>query len=954
MISSQSVSDTSSLWVLDVDGPVDVPLFCSALTAAARRHDPLRTLAAPAVMDLARRAAPAGQGDPAVLYRLDADRHVLVLIEPHGSLDPPSARALLGDLAARYRSGAASWPSPSPAPPATPPAAATGAAEEIRDLDQTGQLELPWPRTAGGRHAQGWATAVICGRKGLAECLGAAAGDTGTSLDRFAEAAFAAWLYRHTGQRDLLIGIAPDGPLADVGRLPAVPARIRVDGGISVARLARDHAAATAGDLADDGALAELARQWQTRAGRPGAVVSVTTTPEPVELGRDIVVRPHGWPTRHAHPDLAVDLHLDGEHACITIAVRDGSLDANTARRLAERFEMLLSQVAADPSVPVSALKITTPAEFELVTTGWNPPPGEVVPQTVPERFGVVAARWPDRLALADDEGTELSYSQLRVAAGSLAQHLSGLGVGPDMCCAVIGRRSAATVVAMLGILEAGGAYVPIDPSLPAARIAAQLDDAGVVAVLTDSALAPRLPGGGWQVLLLDSLTDVPDDAEVPDPTPGLSPRSLAYVIYTSGSTGRPKGVLIEHQSLCHFVGMAEGFFGLTEQDRFIHVASQAFDVSVFEIFGALLTGASVHVAGDDTRGAPGMLNDFMRSRAISVLMATPSILELLDPDDLPALRVMSIGGEPFGDDLVRRWASGRRFVNGYGPAEATVEVVAKVCQPGAGPPPIGRALPRHRAFALDENMRPVPVGVAAELYVGGPGLARGYLARPALTAGSFVPDPFSSEPGARLYRTGDLVRWLPGGELLFLGRVDRQVKIRGMRVELGEVEETLLRHPDVAQVAVGIGAGEPKLVAYVVPARRPVGDVRSAAAEWLPAYMVPSEVVLVDEMPLTSVGKIDMTALAALAGQQARPAGTAPLTPTQEQVAAILRDILGVESVPLTEDVFSLGANSLQALRLLSRVRSGLGVMLTPRQLFDDPTVAGVASAVDARLADG
>lgn len=581
-----------------------------------------------------------------------------------------------------------------------------------------------------------------------------------------------------------------------------------------------------------------------------------------------------------------------------------------------------------------------------------------IAARTVPEVFGEQARRHPDRLAVADDQGRTLTYADLDRRSDAIAAHLLALGVRPEDRCAVVHERSIDVVVAMLGTLKAGGAYVCVDPSLPVKRMAVVLDDAGVDVVLTSSHLVAGLPGEGRHTVALDELADAGEPVRLPEVR--LSPRHLAYVIYTSGSTGTPKGVLVEHGSLVHFVEMVREFFELSEQDRILHAAALWFDVSVFEVFGALLVGASVHIAGDQTKMTPGALQHLMRENGVTTIMTTPSLLEVLDPDALPDLRVMSIGGEPFSGELTNRWSPGRRFINGYGPAEATVEVVAKVCTgQWETSPPIGLPLANHRAYALDERMRPVPVGVTGELYVGGPGVARGYLAQPALTASLFLPDPMGRTPGDRLYRTGDLVQWLESGDLRYVGRVDRQVKVRGMRVELGEVEQVIARHPDVSRavaVCTPDGTGDARLTGYIVADNGATpDDVRSFTAAWLPAYMVPSEIVLVPAIPTTASGKVDIVALTAAVAPapSAPPAAAGDRTPTQQAVAEIVEEILGVAGARVDEDLFALGGNSLQVLRVLSRVRSSFGVVLTPQEFFENPTIAGIATAIDAQPAN-
>lgn len=588
---------------------------------------------------------------------------------------------------------------------------------------------------------------------------------------------------------------------------------------------------------------------------------------------------------------------------------------------------------------------------------------------TIPDRFKYHVRLTPHSIAVTDDRGGRLSYAELDRQANQLAHYLRGRGVRAGAKCAVAQERSAAVVVSILGILKAGAAYVPIDPVAPRLRIAALLDDANASTILTDSGSQLSLQDGNRTIVLVDQEARFISACPDTDVAAPLVPGSLAYVIYTSGSTGLPKGVLIEHGSVTHFVDMVTEFFNMSAEDRIVQCAPLWFDVSVFEIFGAILSGGSAHVAGNETKNTPFALQQFMRDRRITVLMTTPSLLEFLDSADLPDLRVMSVGGEPFSGALTTEWAAGRRFVNGYGPAEATVEVVAKVCEGSwDASPPIGSALPNHRAYVLDERMQQIPDGIPGELYVGGPGVARGYLDRAALTGQMFLPDPFSGGLGSRLYRTGDLVSRLPGGDLQYLGRVDRQVKIRGMRVELEEVESALARYPDVRRavaVVTSDHAGESKLVAFIVARQGTMpGDVTRAAAAWLPSFMMPTDVIVLDAIPLTDSGKVDTPALETLLSQKARDSTEAAGSreagryadaeqDTEQKVKAILGEVLGFSSFGVNEDIFAIGANSLQVLRVLSRVRSEFGVALTPLQFFEDPTVAGIAAALAEELSN-
>lgn len=443
-------------------------------------------------------------------------------------------------------------------------------------------------------------------------------------------------------------------------------------------------------------------------------------------------------------------------------------------------------------------------------------------------------------------------------------------------------------------------------------------------------------------------------------------PGDLAYVLYTSGSSGTPKGVMIEHRSVTHFSRTIAKAYEIRAEDRVLHFAPLTFDVSVFEIFTTLLAGGSLVIATDDERRDPALLQTRMREDAVTVAELPPALLPLLDQAALPGLRLVSVGGEAFPGRLVAEWTAGeRRFVNGYGPTEATVAVTLMDCTGSYDRnPPIGRPMPGHQAFVLDERLRPVPPGVPGELCVSGPGVARGYLGRPDLTADRFADNPYADGPEtARLYRTGDLVRWLPGGNLDFLGRTDRQLKVRGHRIEPGEVESVLTGHPSVQQavvVAQPAAGGERMLAAYVTVEQvgsyaSEVADaegLRAYAAGRLPGYMVPVVVVL-DELPLTPHGKVDTAALP-LPAEQSAQGGTPPRDAVEEQICRdILTPLLEWQNPDVEGDFFALGGSSLQATIVVSRVRALFGIDIALADFFGRPTVSGLAELVRTAKAE-
>jgi amino acid adenylation domain-containing protein len=534
-----------------------------------------------------------------------------------------------------------------------------------------------------------------------------------------------------------------------------------------------------------------------------------------------------------------------------------------------------------------------------------------------------------------------LSYQDLADRAGALAAELRRRGVGPDTVVGVAARPSLEFAVAVLGIMAAGGAWLPLDPAYPTDRLSYMVADSGI-ALLVAGPDALIAGADGIEVIAPNQ----PSVAEAP--TPDVSADNLAYVIYTSGSTGRPKGVGLTHGGLANLARAQVDAFGAGPGDRVLQFAPTSFDASVFEMTMALYVGATLVLAPrDDIAPGPG-LTDFLRARRITNVTLPPSVLATLPPTELPDLAVLICAGEELPAHLVQRWQPGRRMFNAYGPTETTVWATVAELTETTGPPPIGTAVAGARTVVLDERGRPVAPGTPGELAIGGRGVGRGYLGRPGLTAERFVPDP-TSEPGRRMYRTGDRVVERADGMLEFLGRVDNQVKIRGFRIEPDEVARRLAEHPAVADAMVVArdGGGGPELVGYATGTGLDPVLLRDYLAGLLPAHLVPGAVVVLDEMPLTPSGKIDRAALPA----PDRAAGTyvEPGTPTERALAAILADFLGVPRVGAHDDFFLLGGHSLLAGRLAAKVRTELGRELPLRMIYDAPTVAGMAARLDA-----
>jgi amino acid adenylation domain-containing protein len=636
--------------------------------------------------------------------------------------------------------------------------------------------------------------------------------------------------------------------------------------------------------------------------------------------------------------------------------------DRSTVERLVDHFERLLDGVVADPDSRLSELPLLTKAERHQLLVEWNATEADY-PQDkcLHELFEEQAARTPDAVAV-EYEGRQLSYGELNARANQLARYLAGHGVGPEVMVGLCVERSLEMVVGVLGILKAGGAYVPLDPDYPAARLAFMLEDTAAPVLLTQARLRERLPAYAGRTVSLDA--DWPQIAWESEDNPGVSvnARNLAYVIYTSGSTGRPKGTCIEQRSVVRLV-KATNYVELGPQEVILQFAPLSFDASTFELWGSLMNGAKLVVCPAGLLSLRE-LGRVIQERGVTTLWLTAALFHQMVDEQIESLRgvrQLLAGGETLSVSHVRRMLEvigGGRLINGYGPTENTTFTCCHVMTAQSRiehSVPIGRPISNTRVYVLDRHMQPVPVGVHGELYIGGAGLAREYLHQPQLTAEKFVPDPFT--PGARLYRTGDLVRYLPDGNIEFLGRIDHQVKIRGFRVELGEIESVLQRHPAVREVAVLAREdvpGDKRLVAYLVAENPPadlVGQLRSHLRASLPEHMVPAHFVTLEALPLTPNGKVDRKALPAPSvGDEAPHTGAvAPRTAIEEMVMGVFRGVLERADFGVLDSFFDLGGHSLMAARLMARLQTASGIDVSLRNLFESPTVAGMAEAIDA-----
>ncbi|HZI11032.1 MAG TPA: amino acid adenylation domain-containing protein [Myxococcus sp.] len=627
--------------------------------------------------------------------------------------------------------------------------------------------------------------------------------------------------------------------------------------------------------------------------------------------------------------------------------------DAGTMERMLGHLGNLLHAATEAPDRPLSALPLLAEAERHQLLTDWNDTAAPL--PDVPLAHALIEAharQAPDAPAVVLGD-TALTYAELDARANQLAWHLRALGVGPETPVALCLERTPELVVAVLAILKAGGAYVPMDPSYPAERLAFLLQDCGAPLLLTVEAVADELPVTGQQLVCIDTDAPLISGQPLHAPPARTAPEALAYVIYTSGSTGQPKGTLLTHRGLCNTALAAVRAHGFQPHSRVLQFASIGFDASVAEIFATLAAGACLVLAPREEL-LPGLsLHRLLAAQRVSAVTLTPSVLAQLEPAGLPSLQTVISVGEALPPAVAARWAPHVRLLNAYGPTEVTIcASISGAVDPER--PTIGRPFPNVSLYVLDAHLRPVPVGVPGELFIGGPGLARGYLHQPALTAERFIPHPFSPEPGARLYRSGDRVRYLPDGQLEFLGRVDSQLKLRGFRIEPGEVEARLRQQPSVRDAFVTVredAPGDRRLVAYVVAqdgaAPPEPTSLRAALTERLPDYLVPSAFVVLDTLPLTPSGKVDRAALPVPGASRAAAAFVPPRNATEQQLAAIWAELLNVESVGIHDDFFELGGHSLLATQALSRVRTAFGVELPLKDVFSSPTVAHVSSLI-------
>jgi amino acid adenylation domain-containing protein len=943
----------------------------------------------------------------AFLFRIDGG-HVLQIVAHHIVADLRSMEILLRDLGEAYgRKGSAAdrGADASPMPyegfvswqhdMLASGDAAQGAEFWSRRLEGApAALELPTDRPRPKMQSfRGGVYRFEVGSRAFA-ALKTIARDHGVTPFVALLAAYKAWLHRYTGATDLVVGTPASGRtqarFADTVGYFVNPLPLRTEVrdrdrfvdlvarcGDTV-RQAFAHQDYPFPRIVKDVGTRDAARSplFQTlfvfdgdgRTERAASALSLNLDGRPVDLGglrgRSVAIDLEG-----AQFDLSLALGDLGDGLAATFTYNADLFEPETVRRMAAHFQALVEGIAARPHGSLAALPLLSADERHRAVVTWNDTAADYpADECLHELIEAQVRRTPQAVAVTDERET-LTYATLNARANRIARRLAAAGVGPDDVVAVWHERSTALVTSLLAILKAGGAYLPLDTELPLARLRVILDDARPAALIAPEsrrAELAALAGPGAPIVSGEEDAVVPGD-ECDLGTP-VSPANLAYLIYTSGSTGKPKGVMVPHRGICNRLRWMQAAYGLRSDDVVLQKTPYGFDVSVWEFFWPLFTGARLVMARPGGHRDPDYLLDTIVAEGVTTLHFVPSMLRaFLDHSGVEtarSLRRVFASGEALTPDLVKRFHArcAAPLHNLYGPTEASVDVSYHECgrtaEAATATVPIGRPIANTRLYVLDAALEPVPIGVAGEIHIGGVGLARGYSGRPDLTAERFRPDPLSGQPGARLYATGDVGRYLPSGEIEFLERRDQQVKLRGFRIELGEIE-SVLREQDAVREAVVLlrrdGSEDPRLVAYVVAPGADVSALRAFLRLRLPDYMVPSSFVTLDALPLTASGKLNRAALPAPDRKAEASADfAAPRSALETALAVMWAEMLGVEEVGVHDNFFALGGHSLLITRVLARVREEFAVHLPVQSFLAAPTVAALAALVQAGASVG
>ena len=930
------------------------------------------------------------------LLRMDAEGsdHVALFTLHHIISDGWSTGVLVREVMAIYEAFAAGLPSPLPELPIQFADFAVWQREwltgevlesqlaywKARLAGAPAFLDLPTDRPRPALQSTAGASRPVRYGASLLGRLGALSRREGVTPFMSLLAVFQALLCRYSGQTDVVVGTPSAGrdrlelePLIGFF-INTLPIRTEIAASIGFRRLLAEVRTATLDayvhqDLPFEKLVDELGLERRlSHTPLFQVMFALQNLPEEELKLPGLAVRPLNVGLQTVKFDLTLNVEERGGELVGGLGYSTDLWDEETMDRLLLHLGSLLEGVVAEPEARVLELALLTPVERHQLLAEWNDTELELPGgrRCLHELVAEQAARTPEATAVVFAERA-LSFAELDAGANRLARHLRELGVGPEVRVAILAERSLDVIVALLGVLKAGGAYLPLDPGYPRERLEFMVEDARPQVLITESRFTGVLPPHSLATVRLDEdAAQIAGRSSAPFAS-GAVAANLAYVIYTSGSTGRPKGVMVPHRAILNRLLWMQRRVPLVSGDRVALKTPLSFDASVWEVFVPLLAGATVVVARPGGHQESAYLVELVARQEVTVLQLVPSMLRIfLEEPELPSctrLRRVFSGGEELPVHVRERFFSllDAELHNLYGPTETAIDAAYSPCHsdPAERAVPIGRPIDNMRIHLLDSRLSLVPTGVAGELYVAGVGLSRGYLGRPDLTAEKMVPDPFSLAPGERLYRTGDLARSRPGGAIEFLRRQDHQVKVRGFRIEPGEIEAALESLSLVAQAVVLVRqlAGDSQLVAYVVPAGghdpRP-GDLRTALREALPEHMIPAAFVLLAALPVAPNGKLDRSALPE-PELAAELSPTAPRGPVEELLAGLWGDVLGLERVGVHDSFFELGGHSLLATRLISRVRAAFQVEIPLRRLFDAPTVAGLAAVIErARRSDG
>jgi amino acid adenylation domain-containing protein len=940
----------------------------------------------------------------ATLFHLAAEESLLLLTVHRLVVDRSSLKMLLSELSSLYEAFVSDQPFPLPELPFQYRDFAIRQPAQLQEEQFTEQLAywkqhlahmpdalaLPMARPQTTRPSSHGATFLLTLPQALIHDLKHLSQETGATLYMMCVAALLVLLYRYSGQEDLVIGMLTGerqaGSEALVGlftNLLMLRTSLSGDPGV-MSLLARVRETVLGAQAHQKLPFASLFKALQpgkqARSNRLFQVMMSFDTPsvglaegwEPVALD---------YLTEATQSDLFLEVQEGPQRVECRFKYRVDRFDETTIVRLAEHWQMLLEGMVATPERPISTLPLLSEQERRQVLVKWNLTQKEYpLEESLARRFEKQVERNPNAIAVQCNE-EQLSYWELNVRVNRLAHLLRAHGVGPERLVALLAERGIPLLISILAVFKAGGAYLPLDPQHPVTRWRRVIEHSRCCLVLASTTFEQAitetlegLPGAQCPALLFSEQLQLERQSAENPPSSSTS-QALAYVIYTSGSTGMPKGAMIEQRGMLNHLYAKIEALELTSQDIIAQTASQCFDISVWQFLAALLVGGCVRIYPDEVAHDPTQLLMQVERHQVSILETVPSLLKvMLDAEankgesrpKLAAMRWLIPTGEALPVELCRRWL--QRYpnvplLNAYGPTECSDDVthypIYHVPDETRSSISIGRAIPNMRLYVLDRHLNPQPIGVSGEIYVGGIGVGRGYLGDEQRAREAFVPDPFSDEEGARLYKTGDLGRYLPYGNLEFLGRVDFQVKLHGFRIELGEIEAVLRQHPVVREVVVlarDDRPGEQRLVAYVEVKEGQevtVEDLKRLGKEQLPGYMVPSAVVLMEQFPVTSNGKLDRQALPVpeWSRSEQEERYVAPVLPEQKQLVEIWEELLEVRPIGITDDFFELGGDSLLAARLVERIEQVCGKQLPLSTLLTGATIQQMAKALEGEI---